>query len=226
MADRRAGRPALIERETTRLDGADGHDRSLGVLVAPDSFKGTFTSVQVAEALARGWRVARPSDLVTLLPLADGGEGSLEAIAASGGWLRLPAAARDPLMRPLDASFLRADDRAVVELATASGLSLVAPDERDAGAATTFGTGQILATAIGLGCRDVVLGVGGSATTDGGAGLLTALGARLLDADGADLPTGGAALERVASVDLSGLSPLLAEVALTVASDVTQPAAG
>ncbi len=196
------------------------------VLVAPDSYKGSMTSVVVARALADGWSRARPADEVALAPLADGGEGTLDAIAAAGGWASLPAAARDPLMRPIDARFLRQGARAVVELATASGLSLVAPDERDAGAATTIGTGQVLAAAIGLGCTEVVLGLGGSATTDGGAGLLVALGVRLLDDDGDDLPMGGASLADLATVDLSELSPLLAEVRLTVASDVSNPLLG
>ena len=196
------------------------------MLAAPDSFKGSLSSVEVAAALAEGWLAARPGDRVTRAPMADGGEGTLDAIAASGGWDVLPAMARDPLMRPIDGRFLRQGDSAVVELATASGLSLVAPEERDAGAATTFGTGQILAAAIGLGCRDIVLGLGGSATTDGGVGLLTALGVRFLDADGEELPPGGASLARLASIDLSGVSPVLGEVALTVASDVTNPLLG
>lgn len=196
------------------------------VLVAPDSYKGSLTSVAVARAVADGWSRGRPEDEVSLAPLADGGEGTLDAIAAAGGWASMPAAARDPLMRPIDARFLRQGPRAVVELATASGLSLVARDERDADAATTFGTGQVLAAAIGLGCTDVVLGLGGSATTDGGAGLLVALGARFLDGDGAALPMGGAALADLATIDLSELSPLLAEVHLTVASDVSNPLLG
>jgi glycerate kinase len=158
--------------------------------------------------------------------MADGGEGTLDSIAASGGWDVLPAAARDPLLRPIDARFLRQGDRAVVELATASGLSRVMPEERDAGAATTLGTGQVLGAAVGLGCRDIVLGLGGSATTDGGAGILTALGARFLDAQGTELPPGGAALAHLASVDLSDVAPVLGEVALTVASDVTNPLLG
>jgi glycerate kinase len=158
--------------------------------------------------------------------MADGGEGTLDAVAASGRWDVMPASARDPLLRPVDGRFLRRGDRAVVELATASGLSRLASRERDAGAATTFGTGQILAAAIGLGCRHVVLGLGGSATTDGGAGLLSALGVRLLDVDGLELPPGGAALARLATVDLSGVPPVLGEVALTVASDVTNPLLG
>jgi glycerate kinase len=134
--------------------------------------------------------------------------------------------ARDALGRPLAARFLRDGDRGVVELAQASGLSRVRAEERDACTASTFGTGLMLAAAIGLGVRDVVLGLGGSATTDGGAGLLTALGARFLDADGRELEPGGAALGRLESVDLSGLAPALNEVRLTVASDVTNPLLG
>jgi glycerate kinase len=196
------------------------------VLVAPDSFKGSLTSVQVAEALAAGWRTARPDDETRLAPLADGGEGTLHAVAAAGGWSVLPAAARDPLGEPLDGRFLRRGDEAVVELATASGLSWLAPDRLDAGGASTFGTGLILAAAIGLGCRRVVLGMGGSATTDGGSGLLRALGARFLDASGEELPMGGRALARLDRVDLSGLSAALGAVSLTVASDVTNPLLG
>ena len=204
----------------------DRSRRHLAVLVAPDSFKGSLSSVEVARALADGWRSARPSDSVRLTPLADGGEGTLDAVAAAGGWAELPVHARDPLGRPLDGRFLRDGRRAVIELATSSGLSLVAPAERDAMAASTFGTGLILAAAIGLGVREVVLGLGGSATTDGGSGLLTALGAAFVDESGQDLPPGGGALERLARVDLSGLAPILAEVHLTVASDVTNPLLG
>lgn len=198
----------------------------LRVLVAPDSFKGSLTSVQVARALADGWSRGRPGDSVGLAPLADGGEGTLDAISAAGGWITLPALARDPLMRPLDGRFLRQDLRAVVELATASGLSRVSREERDGVAASTFGTGQIMAAAIGLGCRDIVLGLGGSATTDGGSGLLVALGARLLDAAGADLAMGGGALAALARIDLDDLSPVLDEVHLTIASDVSNPLLG
>ena len=202
-------------------------DPPLRVLVAPDSFKGSLDSVAVARALADGWQRARPSDESRLIPLADGGEGTLEAIKASGGdWLELPVHARDPLGRPLRATFLRRGQSGVVELASASGLSRVAHHERDALAASTFGTGQVLAAAVGLGVRQVVLGLGGSATTDGGAGLLVALGARLYDAAGRDLDAGGGALGRIARIDLDGVSPVLAEVDLTVASDVTNPLLG
>ena len=181
----------------------------------------------MASALANGWRRARPTDGIRLIPLADGGEGTLDAIlAARDGWQELPAHARDPVGTPIDARFLRRGDHAVVELAVASGLSRLAPAERDAQGASTFGTGQVLAAAIGLGARDIVLGLGGSATTDGGSGLLTALGARFLDAAGRDLSAGGGALADLARVNLDGLAAVLAEVSLTVASDVTNPLLG
>lgn len=203
-----------------------GPGRALTVLVAPDSFKGSLSSVEVARAIATGWRRARPADTTRLSPLSDGGEGTLEAVLAAGGWDMLPATARDPLDRPLSARFLRRGEHGLVELAEASGLSRLAEGELAPLEASTFGTGLVLAAAIGLGVREVVLGLGGSATTDGGSGLLRALGARFLDAAGEELPMGGAALERLETVDLEGLSPVLGEVRLTVASDVTNPLLG
>jgi glycerate 2-kinase len=207
--------------------GADRRrDASLTILIAPDSFKGSLSSVTVAAAISTGWLIARPNDLTELAPLADGGEGTLDAIAAAGDWDVLPAHAEDPLGRQIDARFLRRGDRAVVELATASGLSRLHRDERDALMASTFGTGQILAAAVALGAREVVLGLGGSATTDGGAGLLRALGVQFLDERGVELAPGGGPLGRLAKVDLSGLSPVLRDVTLTIASDVTNPLNG
>jgi glycerate kinase len=201
----------------------------LAILIAPDSFKGSLTSVQVARAIAVGWARARPLDSIALAPLSDGGEGILDALATTGGWESLPAHAEDPLGRVIEGRFLKKGSRAVVELATASGLSRLTAngaDERDAMAASTFGTGQILATAIALGANEIVLGLGGSATTDGGSGLLRALGVRFTDASGDELPPGGGALGRLASVDLSALSPVLRDVTLTIASDVTNPLTG
>src|SRR5689334_11952517 len=155
------------------------------ILIAPDSFKGSLTSVQVAQALADGWRRARPNDEVVLCPLADGGEGTLAAIEAAGGWTPRTARVHDPLRRLIDARWLMSADgtRAVVEMAQASGLSLVAAADRDAIAATSVGTGELVGVAIDAGARHVTLGIGGSATTDGGRGLLQGLedGARRLD---------------------------------------------
>ena len=189
-------------------------NRPLRVLVAPDSFKGSLTSVQVARALADGWHLARPDDTIRLAPLADGGEGTLVAIEAAGGWRWREADALDPLGRPIRASWLARDDggAAVVEMAAASGLSRVDPGERDAARATSHGTGDLLRAVLDAGIRDIALGIGGSATTDGGAGLLRAIGAQV----GHDL----------ASVDLGGLDPRLAETRLRVACDVTNPLLG
>jgi glycerate kinase len=181
------------------------------VLIAPDSFKGSLTSVEVASALADGWRSVRPDDVVVLAPLADGGEGTMAAIEAAGGWTRESATVADPLGRPIPASWLRNGDRAVVEMAAASGLSRVRPEERDALAATSRGTGELIVAAIDAGCRDIVLGIGGSATSDGARGLLEALGA-VVRPDG--------------SIDLWRLDPRLAETRLEVACDVTNPLLG
>jgi glycerate 2-kinase len=155
------------------------------VLIAPDSFKGSLTSVQVAQALADGWLRARPDDEVLLCPLADGGEGTLAAIEAAGGWTWQTTTVRDPLGRPIDARWLLSQDgdRAVVEMAEASGLSRVTAAERDPIGATSVGTGELVGAAIDVGARHVTLGIGGSATTDGGRGLLEGLagGRRRLD---------------------------------------------
>jgi len=189
-------------------------DRRLHVLVAPDSFKGSLTSVEVARAVAAGWRRARPGDDVSLAPLADGGEGTLVAIEAAGGWLWREANARDPLGRPITARWLAREDghAAVVEMASASGLSRLAADERDAVGATTSGTGDLLRAVLDAGIREIAIGIGGSATSDGGAGLLRALGASVSD----DL----------AAIDLTGLDPRLAETSLRIACDVSNPLLG
>ena len=149
----------------------------LTVLFAPDSFKGSLTAVEVASALSTGWSKARPDDELLISPLADGGEGTLEAAAAAGGWTWREAQAHDPLGRPVNARWLQSDDgrNAIVELAAASGLSLVSPGERDPIAATTFGTGEVIRAAVDAGIESLVIGIGGSATTDGGRGMLDAI---------------------------------------------------
>ena len=188
--------------------------RPLTVLIAPDSFKGSLTSVQVARALADGWARARPDDTILLCPLADGGEGTLEAVAAAGGWEWQSADVADPLGRTIRARWLRSEDgaRAVVEMAEASGLSRVEIGQRDAVAATSAGTGDLIRAAISAGAGSIVLGIGGSATTDGGAGLLRSLGAA---ADRDD-----------ATADLTDLDPRLSLVDLAVACDVSNPLLG
>ncbi len=192
-------------------------DGSFAVLIAPDSFKGSLTSVRVAEAIAEGWRRVRPADSITLAPLADGGEGTLEAIAATGTWAWQEVGATDPIGRPVRARWLRSDDgaRGCVELASASGLSRLAQGERDPFGASTRGTGECLRAVLDAGIGHIVLGIGGSATTDGGRGILEALGAVIRD-----LADGGFEIE------LSGLDPRLAATELRIACDVTNPLLG
>jgi glycerate 2-kinase len=178
------------------------------VVVAPDSFKGTLGAAAAAEALAEGWRAERPDDEVLTLPLADGGEGTLEALGhdlPDTCWRSAPVTGPDG--RPVDAAWLLLPDgTAVVEMARAAGLPLL--DRPDPLHATTRGLGELLAAAVAdPGVQRVMLTLGGSATTDGGTGALAALGARFLDAAGADLPPGGGALARLARVDLTGLTP-------------------
>ena len=200
--------------------------RRLRVLLAPDSFKGSLTSVEVARALASGWSRARPGDELILAPLADGGEGTLAAIAESGGWEWQGCPAHDALGRPLTARWLRSLDgeRAAVELAEASGLSRLPADEPRAPlAATTEGTGEILRAVLDAGVRHVVMGVGGSATTDGGAGLLRAVGVWYRGGSPQPLP---GPVPDLAAVDLASLDVRLSELELRVACDVTNPLLG
>jgi glycerate kinase len=207
--------------------------RSLTVVIAPDSFGGALDSVGVTDAIAAGWTRARPNDEVVRAPMADGGEGTLAALAVSlgDGAERRSVATVDPLGRPIEADWLLVDEGhgAFVEMAAASGLARLAPGERNpesARAASTRGTGDLLRAALDAGVARITLGLGGSATTDGGSGLLAALGARLLDSDGAELPSGGAALARLDRIDVTALDPRLAAVNLVVASDVTNPLTG
>ncbi len=190
------------------------------VLIAPDKFKGSLTAGEVAAAVAAGFADVHPAAAVTPLPVADGGEGTVDA-AVAAGYRRVRVPARGPTGEPVTASYAVRGDTAIVELAEASGLHRL-PGAPAPLTATSAGTGDVIAAAVRAGCRRIVLGIGGSACTDGGAGLLTALGARLLDAAGHELPFGGAALSRLASLDVSGLS----EVDIELASDVDNPLLG
>jgi glycerate kinase len=194
------------------------------VVVCLDKFRGSLTAVQACAALTEGLRGARPDLDVVPLPVADGGEGTVDAVVAAGS-TAVVRRVSGPTGQPVDATFAVSGRRAVVELAEASGLALCATAPQPL-TATTFGTGELIRAALDRGCRSIVLGVGGSATTDGGAGLLQALGARLLDDQDRELPPGGAALRNLARVDLSGLDPRLAECTVTLASDVDSPLLG
>lgn len=195
------------------------------VLVAPDKFKGTLTAPEAAAALAAGVRRVLPSADVRLLPVADGGEGTVAAVLAAGG-RRHTAEVQGPLGRTLTADWAELDGRAVIEVAAASGLQHVRPDDATAQAAGTDGTGELISRALDAGLQHVVLGLGGSATTDGGTGILRALGAHFVDAAGEPLPPGGGALARLAAVDLTGLDDRLAQTSVTLCCDVRSPLLG
>jgi glycerate kinase len=198
-------------------------------LVAPDKFKGTLSAAEAAAAIGRGWRGAEPAAQVDEVPLADGGEGTLEAlVAALGGEVR-SVRVTGPLGEPVDADFgLAAGPPAVgiVEMARASGMWLVPSDRLDPTTTTTRGTGELLLAAARAGAHRLLVAVGGSATNDAGAGMSQALGVQLLDADGRDLAPGGAALLGLDRIDASGLAPELAGVAVEVLTDVDNPLVG
>ena len=196
------------------------------VLLAPDGFGGTLSPAQAAAALADGWRRAAPDDEVDLAPLSDGGPGFVDVLATA-----LPDAERrtvtveDALARPVRADVLLAGTTAYVESAQACGLHLLTPTERDPLRTTTYGVGQLLTAAVDAGARRIVVGLGGSATNDGGAGLLAALGLRRLDAAGGQLAPGGLAMREVERLD-GTIDPRLADVEVVAASDVESPLLG
>ncbi|MGW2602554.1 glycerate kinase [Streptomyces klenkii] len=199
------------------------------VLIAADKFKGSLTAVEVARHVAAGLRrgadaAGRPLD-VAALPVADGGDGTVDA-AVAAGFARREVRVTGPVGVPVTAAYALRGGTAVVEMAEASGLRRLPGGVPAPLTATTYGTGELLRAALDAGARTLVLGIGGSATTDGGAGMLSALGARLLDASGAPVRPGGAALAGLATADLTGLDPRLRAVELVLASDVDNPLTG
>src|SRR5438132_100780 len=176
------------------------------VVVAPNAFKGTLTAPQAAAAIARGVREVFPDAEVMEVPVADGGDGTVEALVTANRGEYLTAQVEGPLGDPVTARYGRMGSGAVVELAAASGLALIPPERRDPRRASTFGFGQLLMAARRDTIR-LIVGIGGSATNDGGAGMAQALGYRLLDKSGTDLPRGGAALARLERIDASGFKP-------------------
>ncbi len=196
------------------------------ILLAPDSFKGSLSAAQAAAAMAAGVRRARPDAEIVLLPLADGGEGTVEALVLATGGQRKTLRVTGPLGEPVEAMYglLGPDGKtAVIEMAAAAGLPLVPPDRRDPRRTTTWGAGELLRRVAEAGARRIIVGLGGSATNDGGAGALQALGVRFLDAGGQSLPAplGGADLARLARIEAADLPTLFAGVEIVIASDVT-----
>ncbi len=198
------------------------------VVIAPDKFKGSLTALEAAEAIARGLSRVDPSAEIDRVPMADGGEGTVAALVAATGGSYRTVTVTGPLDDPVVASFgLLGDGRtAVLEMASASGLWLVPPALRDPLRATTRGTGQLLLAALEAGARRVIVGIGGSATNDGGAGLGQALGFRLLDTHGRELEPGGGELDRLARIERTDQVAVLGSATIAVACDVTNPLCG
>ena len=198
------------------------------VMVAPDSFKGSVSALGVANAMERGILSVFPDAQITKVPIADGGEGTVEALIAATGGQILYEDVTGPLGEPLRAywGILGDGKTTVIEAAAASGLPLVPINKRDPRITTTYGTGLLINAALDRGLRKFIIGIGGSATNDGGVGVAKALGAKFLDENGEELPNGGAALSKLRRVDLSGLDPRLAETEIVVACDVDNPLCG
>ena len=198
------------------------------ILIAPDSYKGSLTALEVAQAMEEGAKRVFPDATFDLVPIADGGEGTVDAlVAATNGQFR-ETTVTGPMRKPVKAKWGVFGDgkTAVIEMATASGLPLLAPDERDPLNACTCGTGELVLAALDEGVSTIILGIGGSATNDGGMGFARVLGAKFYDKAGKELPPGGAALANLASIDISGLDPRLKNVEIRVACDVDNPLCG
>ena len=198
------------------------------IVVAPDSFKGSLTALQAAEAMEQGFRRVFPDAEIEKTPMADGGEGTVQSLVdATDGQLLVERVA-DPLGNEIDAEYgiLGDGTTAVIEMAAASGLTLVSPSQRNPLLTTTYGTGQLLKATLDRGCRKLIIGIGGSATNDGGAGMAEALGAKLLTSDSEPISPGGGGLGALGTIDLSELDPRLASTVTVVACDVDNPLTG
>ena len=198
------------------------------IVIAPDGFKGNLSALQVARAIDKGIRRVVPDALTTLKPMADGGEGTVQAMVDATGGKVMTTEVTDPLGGRVSAHWGLLSDKVtgVIEMASASGLPLVPPEKRNPLLTTTYGTGELILAALESGCRKLIIGIGGSATNDGGAGMAQALGARLLDSTGAELPFGGAALANLEHIDVTNLDSRLADCEVLIASDVSNPLCG
>lgn len=198
------------------------------IVIAPQGFKGNLTALEVARAIEAGVKRIVPDALTVLKPMADGGEGTVQALVDATGGEIITTEVTGPLGEPVNAHWGILNDRvtAVIEMAAASGLPLVPPEKRNPLMTTTYGTGELILAALDKGCRKLIIGIGGSATNDGGAGMAQALGARFLDAGGKELAPGGAALADLEHIDVTNLDPRLAGFEVTLACDVNNPLCG
>ena len=198
------------------------------IVIAPDSFKGSLTAKDAADAMAAGVLKHNPHAVIDKIPLADGGEGTAQTLCDATGGRMVSVAVKDPLMRDITARYAALGDgeTAVIEMAEASGLPLLTAEERNPLVTTSYGTGQLVKAALDAGCRRLILAIGGSATNDGGAGMMEALGVVFRDASGRPLAPGGGALNALASISLSGMDARLSQAECIAACDVDNPHCG
>ena len=200
------------------------------IVVAPDSFKDSLSSPQVAAAIEAGIRLTLPQAQVIKVPVADGGEGTMETLVEALGGEYVNCLVNDPLMRQIPAAYgivhTHGEPTAIIDLASASGLTLLSQEERNPLVTTTYGTGQLIADACTRGCRHVVMGIGGSATNDGGVGMLQALGYDFLDGSGRPIAPGAAGLAQLHTIREEHVLPQLAHCTFRIACDVTNPLCG
>ena len=201
---------------------------NMNITIAIDSFKGSLSSMEAGQAVAEGIRRVMPSAGIRIRPLADGGEGTTEALTAGLGGELKSLAVTGPLGRPVTASYglIRERKMAVLEMASAAGLTLISQEERNPLEATTYGIGEMIRDAIGEGCRHFLVGIGGSATNDGGTGMLSALGFQFLDSEGQPIPLGAKGLENLARISTENARPELSQCSFHIACDVTNPLCG
>ncbi len=197
------------------------------IIIASDSFKGSLTSRQVGEAASRGIATVMPEAVCEIVPVADGGEGTVESVVSALGGELISVVVTDPIGKPVEAMYGVCGETAVIEMAAASGLPLVAEEDRNPLITTSFGTGELIRDALKRGCKKILIGIGGSATNDAGVGMLCALGFRFTDAEGKDVGRrGGGELSGIVKIDSSGMLPQLKDAEFVVASDVDNPLTG
>ena len=198
------------------------------IIIAPDSFKGSLTAIEVSDAIAQGIEEFAPDTEIVKMPMADGGEGTVQCLVNATGGEIIEKKVIGPLGNEVLAYYGILGDKktAVIEMAAASGLTLVPEDKKNPLITTTYGTGQLIKASLNSGCQKMIIGIGGSATNDGGAGMVQALGVRLLDKNGKELGYGGAELKKLDHIDISKLDNRLSNTEILVASDVENPLCG
>ncbi len=198
------------------------------IIIAPDSFKECLSAREVSGNIALGIRKMAPKAEIIEIPISDGGEGVLDTLLGGAGGKRIPVSVMDPLMRPIMAEYGILEDKgtAVIEMARASGLELLKEPEKNPLITTSFGTGQLIKDALNKGCNKIIIGIGGSATNDGGAGMARALGAKFLDERGEEIPEGGGSLGRLNTIDLTFFDQRIQNCEVIVACDVSNPLTG